>query len=169
MNTKNDLRIVYVPIGQLKPSAYNPRRHSAEAMSALKESIKRFSVVDPVIANSAPARKNILIGGHMRLKALKEMGMKEVPVVYVRIPDIEKERELNVRLNRNTGEFDFELLAKFDETILKDIGFTSEELDNIFPEDETPEQFDLQKSSTSSISRILRSRRATSGRSATQS
>ena len=75
-------------------------------MAALKESIKRFSVVDPVIANSAPSRKNILIGGHMRLKALKEMGMKKVPVVYLSIPDIKKERELNVRLNRNTGEFD---------------------------------------------------------------
>jgi DNA modification methylase len=145
MNQKKNLNIVYVPASSLKPAAYNPRRHTPEAMAALKESIKRFGAVDPVIANSAPARKNILIGGHMRLKAFKELDIKEVPVVYVRIPDIEKERELNLRLNRNTGEFDFALLAKFDEAILADIGFSSEELDNIFPEEEIVEQFDLQK------------------------
>jgi DNA modification methylase len=145
MDIKSDLKIVYVPASELKPSTYNPRRHTPEAMAALKESIKRFGAVDPLIANSAPGRNNILIGGHMRLKALKEMGMQEVPVVYVRIPDIEKEKELNIRLNKNTGEFDFALLAKFDESFLADVGFSSEELDGIFPEDETPEEFDLQK------------------------
>src|SRR5258708_4242470 len=110
MNTKNNLKIVYVPVSDLKLSAYNPRRHTPEAMAGLKESIKRFNIVDPVIANSAPKRKNILIGGHMRLKAMKEMGMKEAPVVYLNIPDVKKEKELNIRLNKNTGEFDFELL-----------------------------------------------------------
>lgn len=96
MTTKQDLKIVYVPIADLKLSDYNPRRHTPEAMAALKESIKRFDVVDPVIANSAPKRKNILIGGHMRLKALKEMGVDKVPTVYVNISDIEKEKELNI-------------------------------------------------------------------------
>ena len=70
MNTQNDLQIVYVSVSELKPSAYNPRRHTPEAMAALKESIKRFGAVDPVIANSVPVRKNILIGGHMRLTRL---------------------------------------------------------------------------------------------------
>lgn len=97
---KKDLRIVYVPLADLRLSAYNPRKHTKEAMEALKESIKRFGVVDPVIANSAPKRKNILIGGHMRLKALKELGHTEVPVVYLNIPDIEKEKNLNLRLNK---------------------------------------------------------------------
>jgi DNA modification methylase len=80
----------------------------------------------------------------MRLVAAKELGIKEVPVVYVNIPDIKREKELNVRLNRNTGEFDFEkLAAEFNESFLADIGFTSEEIDRIFPVDETPEVFDL--------------------------
>ncbi len=144
MTTKQDLKIVYVPIADLKLSDYNPRRHTPEAMAALKESIKRFDVVDPVIANTAPKRKNILIGGHMRLKALKEMGVDKVPTVYVNIPDIEKEKELNIRLNRG-GEFDWDLLANFDETFLKDVGFTSEEIDNIFETEDNPEQFDLDK------------------------
>jgi DNA modification methylase len=142
---KKDLKIVYVPVSELKLSEYNPRKHTPEAMKALKESIKRFDVVDPVIVNSAPSRKNILIGGHMRVKALKEMGVKEVPVVYIRISDIKKEKELNIRLNRNTGEFDWDLLADFGEEFLKDVGFSSEELDNMFQEEDTPEQFDLEK------------------------
>ena len=145
MLNKKDLKIVYVPVADLKLSEYNPRKHTPEAMKELKESIKRFDVVDPVIANSDPERKNILIGGHMRVKALREMGITKVPVVYINIPNIEKERELNVRLNRNTGEFDWNLLASFGEEFLKGVGFSSEELDNIFEEDETPEQFDLEK------------------------
>lgn len=145
MSNKKDLKIEYVPTTDLKLSEYNPRHHTPEAMAKLKESIKRFDIVDPVIVNSAPERKNILIGGHMRLKALKEMGVAEVPVVYVNIPNTEKEKELNVRLNRNTGEFDWDLLAGFGEAFLKDVGFSSEEMDNIFEEEDMAEQFDLQK------------------------
>jgi len=145
MTNKKDLKIVYVPIADLKLSSYNPRRHSPEAMAGLKESIRQFDVVDPVIANSAPERKNILIGGHMRLKAMREMNFTEVPVVYLDIPDIEKEKSLNIRLNKNTGEFDWELLAKFDEKFLGEIGFSSEELDKVFEVEDTPEEFDLEK------------------------
>lgn len=72
----------------------------------------------------------------------REMGFAEVPVVYVNIPDLEKEKELNLRLNKNTGEFDLELLAEFDESLLKDVGFTSEDLDDIFPTEENAEVFD---------------------------
>ena len=54
---------------------------------------------------------------------LKELGVKTVPVVYVTIPDKDKEQELIIRLNKNTGEFDLELLAQFDESLLADIGF----------------------------------------------
>jgi DNA modification methylase len=73
------------------------------------------------------------------------LGIQEVPVVYINIPDIEKEKELNLRLNRNTGEFDWALLSKFDEAFLADIGFVSEELDSVFGVEENPEKFDLEK------------------------
>jgi len=66
----------------------------------LQDSITRFGVVDPILINSAPKRKNVVIGGHMRLKALKALKYKEVPVVQVHIPDLEKEKELNLRLNQ---------------------------------------------------------------------
>jgi DNA modification methylase len=139
-----NLQIEQVSIDLLKPAEYNPRKWDKEAASQLKESVTRFGIVDPFLVNSAPNRKSIVIGGHFRLTVLKEMGFTEVPVVYINIPDIEKEKELNIRLNRNTGEFDWDLLAKFDESFLAGVGFSSEELDNIFAEEETPEAFDLE-------------------------
>jgi len=141
----NKLNIVYVSTDLLRPSEYNPRSWSKSAIAQLKESIKLFGLVDPIISNSAPNRKNIVIGGHFRLYIAKELGIDTVPVVYLNIPDIEKEKELNLRLNKNIGEFDWELLAKFNEDFLADVGFSSEELDEVFEIDETPEEFDLAK------------------------
>lgn len=145
MNNEQRINIVEVPINELRASEYNPRKHTKEQAEQLKESIRRFGMIDPIIANLDDTRRDIVIGGHFRLEMAKELGYETVPVVYVRIPDIEKEKELNVRLNKNTGDFDLELLAEFDESFLADIGFDSEELDNIFPAEENTEQFDLKK------------------------
>ncbi len=145
INLKENISVHYVPTSELHPASYNPRRQNEEATAQLKESVRRFGLVDPIVVNAAPNRKNIIIGGHFRWKVAKEMGIKEVPVVYIRIPDIEKERELNLRLNRNLGEWDWNLLAKFDEEFLSGVGFSSEDLDNIFGIDENPEVFDLAK------------------------
>lgn len=142
---KNTIAIVEVPINELRASEYNPRKHSTEQSAQLKESIKRFGMVDPVICNSAPERKNIIIGGHFRAEVAKELGMATVPVVYVQITDISREKELNLRLNKNTGDFDLDLLAEFDEAFLADVGFSSQDLDDIFPIEENVEQFDLEK------------------------
>ena len=140
-----NIHIVEVPINKLRPAGYNPRKHSRKQMEQLKESIEGFGLVDPIIVNSSPERKGIVIGGHFRLEAAKELEMVTVPVVYLEIADIAKEKELNLRLNKNTGEFDLELLLNFKESFLSDIGFSSEELDDIFKIDENPEVFDLQK------------------------
>lgn len=140
-----DMKITYVPVGSLNPSTYNPRKWNEAQKNALKESITKFGVVDPILCNSAPERMNTVIGGHFRLAVAKELGFTEMPVVYVNIADIEKEKELNVRLNKNLGEFDFALLKDFGEEFLGSVGFTTEELDNIFAIDPTPEQFDLKK------------------------
>lgn len=139
------INIVEVPINELRASEYNPRKHSKEQADQLKESIKRFGLVDPVICNNAPERKNVIIGGHFRVEVAKEMNMVSVPVVYVQIADLNKEKELNLRLNKNTGEFDLELLAEFDEAFLADIGFDSQDLDDVFPTEENVEIFDLNK------------------------
>jgi DNA modification methylase len=142
---ENKIHIVEVPITELRAADYNPRKHSKEQAEDLKESIKRFGLVDPIIVNSAEERKGVVIGGHFRLEMAKELNYKEVPVVYLNIPDLKKEQELNLRLNKNTGEFDLDLLSSFDESFLDDVGFTSEEIDDIFPTEDNPEVFDLQK------------------------
>jgi len=141
----DDITIKYVSVSELKPASYNPRKWDSESKAKLKESIEKFGLVDPIIVNSAENRKGIVIGGHFRLVVAKDLGIQQIPVVFVNIPEIEREKELNLRLNRNQGEFDYDLLAEFDQEFLSDVGFTSEELDDIFETDETPEEFDLQK------------------------
>jgi ParB/RepB/Spo0J family partition protein len=142
----NNLKIQQVKITELLPAKYNPRKWSEPAIEQLTESVKRFGLVDPILVNSTKDRYNIVIGGHFRLKVAKDLGIKEVPVVYIDIPDEAKEKELNIRLNKNLGDWDYELLAEFDESLLADIGFESEELDEIFDQSvDEPETFDLQK------------------------
>lgn len=121
-----------VDINKINPAPYNPRRWEQAQEDNLRKSIERFGVVDPLIVNNAKGRKDIVIGGHFRLKIAKELGYKEVPVVYVNIPDVEKEKELNLRLNANLGEWDFDLLKAFDIDMLKDVGFDMKALDEIF-------------------------------------
>ena len=144
---QNLIQTIQVSINDLISPDYNPRKWNQEQIKSLKESIKRFGLVDPIIANSAPERKNIVIGGNFRLNIAKQLGFKEVPVVYLNIPDIEKEKELNLRLNRNTGEWDFELLKNFDIEMLMDVGFDNDDLSKIWDENlETEDDdFDTQK------------------------
>lgn len=140
----SQIKTVEVPINDLKPAEYNARTHNDVQADQLKQSIVRFGLVDPIIVNSTPNRKGIIVGGHFRWEVAKGLGYQTVPVVYVDIPDLEREKELNLRLNKNTGEFDWNLLAKFDESFLADIGFSSGELDSIFDVD-VPEEFNLEK------------------------
>ncbi len=128
----SDIRIVMVRIESLNPAIYNPRKWDEAALERLTESIRKFGFVDPVIVNGALKRKNIVIGGHMRLEAAKGLGMKSVPVVYVNLPNIKQEKELNLRLNRTTGEWDWEKLKNFDVEMLMDVGFGDSELSSIW-------------------------------------
>jgi len=139
------LKIEYVPLSSLRHPEKNPRKWTKEATEQLKESITRFGITDPLIINKAPGREGIILGGNFRAEVLKQMKIETVPTVGICISDPQKEAELIIRLNKNTGEFDLSLLAEFDESILKDIGFSSEELDEIFDIEENPEVFDLQK------------------------
>ncbi len=129
---KKKLTIHHIPINDLKPAKYNPRHWDEQATSQLKQSLKKFGFVDPIIANGAPKRHNTIIGGHFRWKVAKELGIKRIPVVYVNLPNLDKEKELNLRLNRNTGEFDLALLKKFDVELLLDVGFDDNDLENIW-------------------------------------
>lgn len=98
------MKIEMVNISELRDAGYNPRR-----ISKLKQSIKKFGFVDPIIVNQHPERKNIIIGGHQRVKAAMELGIDKVPVVYVDLAE-EREKLLNMALNRISGEWDDEKL-----------------------------------------------------------
>jgi ParB-like chromosome segregation protein Spo0J len=126
------MKIQYIPVGDLQFADYNPRAASKKEAAELKKSLERFGFVEPVVVNSAPKRKNIIIGGHFRVRTAKDLGIKEVPVHYVKISEEKKERELNLRLNKNLGHWDAELLVEFDENLLLDVGFESDELDSMF-------------------------------------
>ncbi len=146
MEASNQLKIEHVKISKLKAATYNPRTWSEETKKQLSDSITQFGLVDPLLVNGAANRKNIVIGGHFRLHIAKELGYKEVPVVYLDIPDEDREKELNLRLNKALGEWNWEMLSEFDESLLADVGFSSEELDTIFDIDiEESDTFDLQK------------------------
>ncbi|QQS59656.1 DNA modification methylase [Candidatus Peregrinibacteria bacterium] len=126
------MKIEYVPIKDLQFADYNPRAATKKEAQELKKSLERFGFVEPVVVNSDPKRKNIIIGGHFRVRTAKDLGLKEVPVHYIKISDEKKERELNLRLNKNLGHWDAELLVEFDENLLLDVGFESDELDKLF-------------------------------------
>lgn len=139
------MKITQSKIDDLKPADYNPRKWSDEAKKQVVESIKKFGFVQPIVVNSAPKREGIVIGGNLRLAMAKEMGFDKVPVYYVDIPNLKKEKELNLRLNKNQAEFDFGLLSEFEEELLRVVGFTEQELDKIFDDTSDDDDFDAKK------------------------
>ena len=142
---KDKLSITYVSVDLLREAEHNARKDTVQIRKKINDSIDRHGIVDAIIVNRAPGRENIVIGGSRRLAVAKSMGYKEVPVIYLNIPDIEKEKDLCLRLNKAVGEWDLDLLAQFDETFLADVGFDSEELDEIFPAEENPTPFVLEE------------------------
>ena len=125
---KNIENIIYKDINGLISAEYNPRQLNKEQYNNIKDSLKRFGFVDPVIINKNKDRKNIIIGGHQRVKVAKDLKIDKVPCVELDL-DIDKEKELNIRLNKNVGEWDFDILADlFDIDELIEWGFKEEEL-----------------------------------------
>ena len=121
----------------LLPADYNPRKDlkpgNAE-YEKLKRSIEQFGYVEPVIWNKTTGR---VVGGHQRLKVLMDMGMTEVDCVVVEM-DEDKEKALNIALNKISGDWDKDKLAlliadlqgaDFDVSLT---GFEPAEIDDLF-------------------------------------
>jgi len=121
------MKITLIEINSLNPAEYNPRQISNKQYEDLKASMEKFGCVDPIIININPERLNVVVGGHQRLRILRELGAEKVPTVSVNLSE-EDERELNVRLNKNSGEWDIDLLSNFDVVDLKEWGFKDIEL-----------------------------------------
>lgn len=108
------LELRVLPIDQLHPSPFNPRKASEAAYRKLRASLAEFGLVEPLVWNEPTGR---VVGGHLRLRALKELGVTEVPVSVVRLSEA-REKALNLILNNHEaqGRYDpAKLLTLLDE------------------------------------------------------
>jgi len=119
------MRIEKIEISKLKPATYNPRQITKKQYNDLKDSLDKFSLVEPIVVN----KDMTIIGGHQRYKIWKE-NAEQSNVDDITIPCVvldlnkEQERELNIRLNKSGGEWDMDILAnEFDIEELKEWGF----------------------------------------------
>tara|TARA_R110000796_G_scaffold191547_2_gene308251 strand:+ start:59 stop:1498 length:1440 start_codon:yes stop_codon:yes gene_type:complete len=115
--------ITLVPIKDLKESEYNPRYLTEKRFEDIKKSLIEFGFRLPIIVNQHPDRMNYIVGGHQRIKVAQALGIEQAPCSFVNL-DSMKEKELNIRLNKNTGEWDQDRLANlFEISDLVDWGF----------------------------------------------
>lgn len=122
---------------ELLTAEYNPRKDLKPGdpeYEKLKRSIEQFGYVEPVIWNKTTGR---VVGGHQRLKVLMDMSIDEIDCVVVELSE-EKEKALNIALNKISGEWDKEKLslliadlqgADFDVSLT---GFEPAEIDDLF-------------------------------------
>lgn len=94
----NKLDIKYMNVNELVPYVRNPRKND-KAVEGVKKSIQEFGFKNPIIVDG----DGVIIAGHTRLKAAKELGMEEVPVIVT--DDLTEEQARAFRIADNkTGE-----------------------------------------------------------------
>lgn len=133
MNT--DMPTKVMRLEDIVPADYNPRQDLQKGdfeYDRLKESIDTLGFVKPLVVN---IRNNVLISGHQRLKILLENGVTETEVMIVDLDD-EKEKLLNIAMNRIEGDWEWSklevLLKEFSADELSVTGFTLAEIESIF-------------------------------------
>lgn len=112
MPALHPLEVRVLPVAALTPAAYNPRKHlkpTDPAYRKLRASLEEFGLVEPLVWNELTGR---VVGGHARLRILKELGVADVPVSVVRLSEV-REKALNVVLNNAEaqGRYDAAKLA----------------------------------------------------------
>lgn len=135
MTNQPTMEIKELPLKELKPAAYNPRKKLKKGdkeYEKIKQSLLKFGYVDPIIVNEDLT----VIGGHQRLTVLKDLDYETAKCVIVKLSK-EDEKALNIALNKITGQWDDALLAD----LLLDLqesdfnldltGFEPPEIDNI--------------------------------------
>ena len=109
MTNQPTMEIKELPLKELKPAAYNPRKKLKKGdkeYEKIKQSLLKFGYVDPIIVNEDLT----VIGGHQRLTVLKDLDYETAKCVIVDLPK-EDEKALNIALNKITGQWDDALLA----------------------------------------------------------
>lgn len=126
-----------IHVTELKAAEYNPRKDLKPGdpeFEKLKRSLEQFGYVEPVIWNKTTGN---VVGGHQRLKVLQTLGYTEIDCVVVEL-DSEKEKALNIALNKISGDWDKDKLAllitdlqasDFDVSLT---GFDPAEIDDLF-------------------------------------
>lgn len=138
-----ELKIEYLPIGKLKPYTKNARKHERASIDVIKHSIEKFGMNDAI---GIWSDKNIIVEGHGRWLACKELGMKQVPVVRLDHLTDEERRAYALAHNKTAevSEWDMPLLdeelATISEIDMTELGFadvsgtefTEEQLNQFF-------------------------------------
>ena len=109
MTKQPTMEIKELPLKELKPAAYNPRKKLKKGdkeYEKIKQSLLKFGYVDPIIVNEDLT----VIGGHQRLTVLKDLDYETAKCVIVKLSK-EDEKALNIALNKITGQWDDALLA----------------------------------------------------------
>jgi DNA modification methylase len=134
-----------VSIKEIKPNPNNPRLVKDDKFAKLVQSIKDFPQmldIRPIVVN----KDMIVLGGNMRLKACKEAGLKEIPIIKAEDLTEEQQREFIIKDNVGYGEWDWELIAsEWDAAQLNDWGldipdFKAEEIEAEEDEYEIPDE-----------------------------
>lgn len=110
------LKVDYIPIEQLKPYEKNAKIHTPEQIEQIKNSIQEFGMNDPI---GIWGEENLIVEGHGRLIACKELGFDEVPVIRLDSLTDEQRRAYTLVHNQTTMNTGF------------DLDVLNEELDNI--------------------------------------
>jgi ParB-like chromosome segregation protein Spo0J len=140
---KKIMEIKTIPISKINPVDYNPRKDlqpSDPEYKKLKKSLTEFDCIEPLVWNEKTGN---LVGGHQRLKVLKEMGRAEVEVSIVRLDDA-KEKALNLALNKISGEWDLPRLKDLLEEIntgafdIEITGFDDKEIEELMTQFHVP-------------------------------
>lgn len=98
------LQVEYVPITEIKPYRRNAKLHPQEQIEQIKNSMQEFGNIDPI-----GVWHNEIVEGHGRYEALKQMGVKEIPII--RLDDLtdEQRRAYSLTHNKLTMNSDFDL------------------------------------------------------------
>ena len=133
-------------VKDILPAGYNPRKMSENERRDLEDSIKEFGTVVPVTLNIG-TRNNVLIGGHQRISIYADLGIEEIDAMVPNRELSEKEEKtLNLRLNKNLGSWDDNLLKEMDMDLLLEVGFGDEDLQALFDDvDVINDEFDIEK------------------------
>jgi DNA modification methylase len=118
-----------IKLSAIKQNPNNPRSINKDKFAKLVKSIKEFPrmlELRPIVLN----KDNIVLGGNMRLKACKQIGLTEVPVVYADDLTEEEQRQFIIKDNVGFGDWDWELLAnEWDVSDLNDWGLDLPDMD----------------------------------------